>query len=924
MNRAIHFVCFTILCGCFCGLESLCAQSDPVLVVGTETGKSVFRIGERIPLELSFTSSSVNRYEVNLASYDRSGRLHSEQFDVNPTTGWKDPLAAYFANGYAGGEISSSVALSSTSQIIDLNLNEWVRFDQPGDYDVIVRSSRVSVPGKLSPVELLGRFRNYSGHSLNVSSGPLLRTLYRLQIAGLLELSRLMPWLLRVSYAFVPMLTLPFCFRQRRRLTSQILALLCSCTAMLAQGVVCPSRTNSTPDPAEVAFAHGYITGAQQLFQQELLRQPQDPQLIAGMTRTWLSLGKLQQAADTVQPALQSSPRSAPLLVALADVQLTEGQPWLAQESLDRAAEIDPCSVRLWLLRSKIDRLDSMHATERADVARAHTIDPSDPETLRMWNRIVTPSNDLMSAADYLRTAKNVDPELLKTVKESANTTLQLLSENTQTCKGYPDESGISLPLLPSLQDSRHINGYQLSVDFGAVKVALSLDTVASGFYINQSLADRSGLAHRLGDPANTVYAEKVQVGPLTFRDCVIGVSEIPFPNKVAGFMGTDLFAQYLIELNFPQAKLLLSPLPKVDALLPGDRPQSPELSSYSPIYHRLQYLLVPVTLNGKERRLFALDSGIRLSAISLPVAHSVNPTRHGFTSSVKTMSGATIQTYNDSFDLKFAHQQLRSHEGLLEFESDSIEKAAGMNIGGLIGLDILQEAVLSLDYRDGLIQVKLPASGDTLAPGRNGLLAMAGGSTTPPAACTRKLPQEVQSDLTIVASNTGMLDVRQLKAGQTIALRVERAWETDGCRLERAALIHGHVASVEPGHDPEPARLGFVFDRAECFGKREQTMPLRLISLAGGPDASSNIDQTLPTAVLSGGSRNINDAVATTHNGEFSFGEKSVPLKTGSVQGLPAVSLETAGPACSAVLTGSGSTLRLGAGTHWILVSVR
>lgn len=747
---------------------------------------------------------------------------------------------------------------------------------------------------------------------------------YGLRIARLLGLSRLMPGLPCVSYAFDPMRTLLSYFRQHQRLTSQVAALLCSCTAMLAQGVVCPNRTNSTPDPAEVAFAHGDITGAQQLFQQELLHQPQDSQLIAGMTRTWLSLGKLQQAAETIQPALQSSPQSAPLLAALADVQLAEGQPWLAQESLNRAAEIDPCSVRVWLLRSKIDRLDSMHATERADVARAHTIDPSDPETLRMWNRIVTPSNDLTNAEDYLRTAKNVDPQLLKTIKESEATTLQQLSENTQTCKGYPEQSGASLPLLPSLQDPKHIDGYQLGVDFGGTKVTLSLDTVASGFYITRSLAERSGLTYRAGDPANTVYAEKVQVGPLTFRDCVVGVSEVPLPNKLAGFMGTDLFAQYLIELNFLQAKLLLNPLPKVDALLPGDRSQSPEVSSYSPMYHRLQYLLVPVTLNGKERRLFALDSGIRLSAISLPVAHLADPKRHGFTSSVKTVSGATIQTYNDSFDLAFAHQQVHSQEGLLELDSDSIDKATGMSIGGLIGLDILQEAVLSLDYRDGLVQVKLPSFGDTLASARNGLVSKAGGSTTAPAACTRRLPQEVQSNLTIVASNTGMLDVHQLKAGQTVALKVERAWETDGCRLEPAALIHGHVVSVEPGHDPEPAHLGFVFDRAECFGKREQTMPLRLISLAAGPNASSNIDQTLPTAVLSGGSRNINDAVATTHNGEFDFGEKSVPLKTGSVQGLPAISLETAGPACSAVLTGSGSTLRLGAGTHWMLVSVR
>ncbi len=114
----------------------------------------MFHIGERIPLELSFSSTSVNRYEINLARYDRSGRMQSEQFDVSPRQGWADPLDAYFANGYAGGGISSSVALSSTTELIDLDLNEWVRFDQPGDYDVRVRSYRVSEPGKPGTVEL--------------------------------------------------------------------------------------------------------------------------------------------------------------------------------------------------------------------------------------------------------------------------------------------------------------------------------------------------------------------------------------------------------------------------------------------------------------------------------------------------------------------------------------------------------------------------------------------------------------------------------------------------------------------------------------------------------------------------------------------------------------------------------------------------
>src|ERR1700753_3876276 len=52
---------------------SLEAQ-EPVLHVATANSQAEFRIGERIPLLLSFTGPA-HQYELNTASYDRSGRL---------------------------------------------------------------------------------------------------------------------------------------------------------------------------------------------------------------------------------------------------------------------------------------------------------------------------------------------------------------------------------------------------------------------------------------------------------------------------------------------------------------------------------------------------------------------------------------------------------------------------------------------------------------------------------------------------------------------------------------------------------------------------------------------------------------------------------------------------------------------------------
>lgn len=115
------------------------------LMVTTEGQRSTYQIGERIPIDLSFTGPGNKQFEITMASYDRSGRMAYEQFDVEPNSGWSDPLALYFGSqgGSVGGGISSLGVLSSTPTVMRLNLNEWVRFDQPGSYTVVVTSHRI-------------------------------------------------------------------------------------------------------------------------------------------------------------------------------------------------------------------------------------------------------------------------------------------------------------------------------------------------------------------------------------------------------------------------------------------------------------------------------------------------------------------------------------------------------------------------------------------------------------------------------------------------------------------------------------------------------------------------------------------------------------------------------------------------------------
>jgi hypothetical protein len=115
------------------------------LTLRVPDGARQFRIGEIIPLELEFASAVSARYYVDGATYDRSGRLLLEQFQIEPTAGTSDPLLDYFAQAaFIGGGLRSRHALGGQPVRIRLELNEWVRFDRPGRYRVSVRSSRVT------------------------------------------------------------------------------------------------------------------------------------------------------------------------------------------------------------------------------------------------------------------------------------------------------------------------------------------------------------------------------------------------------------------------------------------------------------------------------------------------------------------------------------------------------------------------------------------------------------------------------------------------------------------------------------------------------------------------------------------------------------------------------------------------------------
>ncbi len=119
---------------------------DLHLRLGTAGNSGGFHRGERIPLALEFWSDTPAKYKLDGATYDRSGRLPTEEFVVERKD-VVDPYADYFFTGVLGGiagGLRSNPVLDEKPYRIELDLNDWFRFDQPGTYRLYLKSHRVS------------------------------------------------------------------------------------------------------------------------------------------------------------------------------------------------------------------------------------------------------------------------------------------------------------------------------------------------------------------------------------------------------------------------------------------------------------------------------------------------------------------------------------------------------------------------------------------------------------------------------------------------------------------------------------------------------------------------------------------------------------------------------------------------------------
>ena len=691
-----------------------------------------------------------------------------------------------------------------------------------------------------------------------------------------------------------------------------------------AQSPTCRAVPEHDPTPAETAYLESRFAAAQDLYEQALAKNPQDVNIAAALVRTLLRENRLLGAITQLSPILAANPHAAPLLTEQAEIQYRQGEPWLAMQSVDAALAADPCYAKAHLARSAILRIDSMYASEREEIQKAYDIDPKDPDIQHAWLTVDSPANDIKGTAEALETTKDVDAETRKKAEDSVHAMMPLLYETSQTCKVVPTDASATIPLQAMLPDGKHIEGYRADVEFPQGRGKMIVDTSASGLYITKALADENGFQPGPGDPPNTVRAPMVKVGPLEFHDCLVGVSDAAFSGKADGFLGTDIFDRWLITLDPRQSKMFLAPLPPEQAVLPGDRTVPPELAGYTPVYHRRQYLLVPLTFGNNSRELFALATGMRVSAMTSDVAHSLSKMTFNFTNTETTTTGAKIQSYREVFDIKLADLP-QIHQGhILVLDPTVMNHNTGFQVAGMLGLDVLQPLILHLDYRDGLVKFE-PISTEWVPKKEMNIASAAAGAAPEQAsACMPNDTTPRPLNTTIQARLTGGLDSAHLKPGKEIWVRVVDGEVFKNCALDQDAVLYGRVMSATSSKDANPSELSLLFDRADCNGHNKQPLHLRLIGIIGPPSNDPrHMHDELPTEIT-GGVRSVTTAMnnlVNVNDLDLNPGGPPHTVEPGIVLNQPSLKLQPEqGPSCSTKLVSTAHSVTLGVGSQLIL----
>ncbi len=450
----------------------------------------------------------------------------------------------------------------------------------------------------------------------------------------------------------------------------------------------------------------------------------------ARLARANLHLHKVDEAETAARKSLDLAPNLPAAQSALAEVYFRQAKFPEAESILRKLASENLADARACLILARLYWATANNKGGKVCIDLAHRMDPDDPDVYREWVETL-PWRERVEEWKKLLAKGNFEDEdergsLVGAISVLEDKAKQPLHTCRLTAKTLPAETN----LVPLLVDAKRLRGYGLLVKINDTSSKLLLDTGASGILINSKIAEKAGVTRiadvhigGLGDRGASsgyvAFAKKLQIGNLVFEDCYIDVVEKKNSLGEDGLVGSDIFADFLVDLDFPNARLRLSelpPFPDQTAASPGlelsksektnlhNRWIPPQFSQYEKIYRFGHCLLIPGFINDSPPRLFLLDTGAWDNFITPSGAKGATKLHSDSDTIVKGLSGKVDKVYSTGdVTLTFGHFKQQRHD-MVAFDLTHVSDNMGTEISGSLGFVMLYLLDIKIDYRDHLV----------------------------------------------------------------------------------------------------------------------------------------------------------------------------------------------------------------------------
>lgn len=499
-----------------------------------------------------------------------------------------------------------------------------------------------------------------------------------------------------------------------------------------------PEAKNETSAPAtspltegiSLFHAEGFPAAAVKLSQAIGHPGTEGAAAYAWLARADLHLHKVDEAETAARKSLDLAPNLPAAQSALAEVYFRQAKFSEAESILRKLASQNLADARGCLILARLYWATANNKGAKACIDLAHRMDPDDPDVYREWVETL-PWRERVEEWKKLLAKGNFEDEderggLVSAISVLEDKAKQPLHTCRLTAKSLPSETN----LVPLLVDAKRLRGYGLLVKVNDSFSKLLLDTGASGILINSKIAEKAGvtkIADRhiggLGDRGASsgyvAFAKKLQIGNLVFEDCYIDVVEKKNSLGVDGLVGADVFFDFLVDLDFPNAKLRLSelpPFPDQAAPSPGlelsksektslhNRWIPPPFAAYEKVYRFGHCLLIPGFINDSPPRLFLLDTGAWDNFITPAGAKGAMKLHSDSDTIIKGLSGKVEKVYSTGdVTLTFGHFKQQRHD-MVAFDLTHISDNIGTELSGSLGFVMLYLLGIKIDYRDHLV----------------------------------------------------------------------------------------------------------------------------------------------------------------------------------------------------------------------------